>query len=338
MLNKLLITLLTISCSFSLMAQSSPWGTFAPETPTSKFKIFDGFAQIGGNALEIGDYIGAFDESGILVGLTEIDDLVAGQAVFALDIYEDDPGGRNIGMNLGDMFTIQYYDTSTDLYYTLDTYGPWTAVTMNGVKSDGDMELEDAGSGHLYNTDDTPDERILSINLISFTGKPYQGNIYLEWITSSEENNAYYTLEKSKNGHDFKAIATVKAIGTSSQTNRYEWLDNDPFTGNNYYRLKTTDLNGKEEVHATILVDYQILRATDLQIYPNPTSNEFTIESGVGVAEVRLVDMTGKEVLKRISASDVTTINISVANLPAGIYNVQVLSQNKVLNSLLKIK
>lgn len=335
MLNKLLLTLFTISFSTILMAQSTPWGDFSPESG-AKFKIFDGYAQIGGNNLEIGDYIGAFDEGGRMVGFIEIEQLIGGLAVFDLDIYEDAAGGIDRGMNPGDMYTIQFYDQSVDLYYTLDTFGPWTAATMNGVKADGDTEV--GGSGHLYNTDDIPDNVILSVDLISFSAKPYQENIYLEWITSSEENNAYYTLEKSKDGHDFASIATVKAVGTSTERTAYEWLDNAPFLGRNYYRLKSVDLSGKEETHPTIIVDYQILRAADLKIYPNPTSDEVTIESGIGVQEIRLIDMTGKVALYRTIDGGLTKVNFSVATLPAGIYNVQILSQNKVLNSLLKVK
>ena len=86
----------------------------------------------------------------------------------------------------------------------------------------------------------------LSIELISFEG--YESGLYnnIIWITATEDNNDYYTLERSSDGVDWVAISYLDGSGTVNTTSLYEYKDYE-FIKNvyNYYRLKQTDFNGQ---------------------------------------------------------------------------------------------
>ena len=86
---------------------------------------------------------------------------------------------------------------------------------------------------------------VLPITLLSFTGKSLTNTTnLLEWITSTEINNDYFTLERSSDAQNFSAIGIVNGAGNSNISLNYNFIDDSPLKGINYYRLKQTDFDG----------------------------------------------------------------------------------------------
>jgi hypothetical protein len=81
----------------------------------------------------------------------------------------------------------------------------------------------------------------LPVNLINFQVVCQGENNLIKWITLSEKNNAYFTLEKSENGIEFSTLSIINGAGTISEIQQYEFLD---YASGKYYRLKQTDFNG----------------------------------------------------------------------------------------------
>lgn len=81
----------------------------------------------------------------------------------------------------------------------------------------------------------------LPIELLSFKG--INNGVYnkIEWITHSEINNDYFTLESSNNEY-FSDVVRISGAGNSSSIKKYEFIDYNP---KKYYRLKQTDYNGE---------------------------------------------------------------------------------------------
>lgn len=86
---------------------------------------------------------------------------------------------------------------------------------------------------------------VLSVSLISFSGENIEGRNVLNWITKSEDNNDYFTIERSIDGVYFENIGTVKALNTGTM---YEFTDETFQDTINYYRLSQTDFNGEPRV------------------------------------------------------------------------------------------
>lgn len=95
----------------------------------------------------------------------------------------------------------------------------------------------------------------LPIELISFEGYPVKNYNILKWVTATEINNDYFTLEKSSNGLNWDIVTKLKGAGNSTSSLSYEYKDYDVSTQINYYRLKQTDYNGVYKYHNIITID-----------------------------------------------------------------------------------
>lgn len=92
---------------------------------------------------------------------------------------------------------------------------------------------------------------VLPVSLISFTGENVNERNVLNWITESEYNNDYFTIESSIDGVYFEKIGTVKALNAGTM---YEFVDETYQDTVNYYRLSQTDFNGEPRVIGDLVV------------------------------------------------------------------------------------
>lgn len=86
---------------------------------------------------------------------------------------------------------------------------------------------------------------VLPITMVSFTGKKEGESVRLSWVTSQEINADRYEVYSSVNGRDFKYIGVQKAAGNTNLTSQYSFLDSKPTQGNNFYRLRSVDKDGR---------------------------------------------------------------------------------------------
>ena len=85
---------------------------------------------------------------------------------------------------------------------------------------------------------------ILPIELSFFNAIALEDKVELNWVTSSEKNNDFFTIEKSMNGSVWEVVSTLKGSGNSNQELSYSLYDYLPYQGDSYYRLKQTDFDG----------------------------------------------------------------------------------------------
>ncbi len=114
----------------------------------------------------------------------------------------------------------------------------------------------------------------LPIELIAFNAKFNNDKVDLNWATAAEINNAYFTIERSSDGFNFETVTDVEGAGNSTTIKHYSAVDENPFEGRSYYRLKQTDFDGKFKLTDIISVNNSKMDLFDFYIFPNPTSNE----------------------------------------------------------------
>jgi hypothetical protein len=119
----------------------------------------------------------------------------------------------------------------------------------------------------------------LPVTLLDFTAKSNNNReIITKWITATETNNDYFTIEKSADGEEFIELIKVEGAGNSSSILKYSFTDKSPFTGISYYRLKQTDFDGKTETFEPVAVKFNGVLIKELSIYPNPFNSTFVAE------------------------------------------------------------
>lgn len=160
---------------------------------------------------------------------------------------------------------------------------------------------------------------LLPIELTDFTGSQQGHAVKLEWTTASELNNDKIIIERSNNGDDFDAIGIISGAGTSEIEHDYQFLDQTPTAGLNYYRLKQIDFDGASEYSHMIVVDVSG-EASLLTIFPNPTNGMCSIMNTADASEVMIINDLGEVVFTTTGNANITHINIG--QLPAGMYTV----------------
>lgn len=104
------------------------------------------------------------------------------------------------------------------------------------------------------------------IELLDFAGKITDNGNLLTWVTASETNNHYFTLERSTDGTHFVALTRVNGAGTSFAEQNYQYLDRYAPNGIAYYRLSQTDYNGETTTAKEVVVLQRTQSHATLQI------------------------------------------------------------------------
>ncbi len=131
---------------------------------------------------------------------------------------------------------------------------------------------------------------LLPVQLVSFTANAVDKDVLLNWETKQETNNKEFSLLRSQDGENWYSIATLAGMGTSEVTSKYSFLDDDPFTGINYYRLKQIDFDGGSSLSSIVSIE---TNSKGLKVFPNPvrngrlfvngsTSNNYSIFNSIG--------------------------------------------------------
>ena len=206
--------------------------------------------------------------------------------------------------------------------YGQSTYtGNFTAGTVISSSAIPSFSPFTLGSG-------TPDNP-LPIELLTFDANYNGTDVNLNWVTASEKNNDYFSIERSADGVNFNSIAKIKGAGNTSFRINYSDIDKNPLEGISYYRLKQTDFNGNYTYSdirpITIVKSFSVIK-----VYPIPTDNAINIELSEKTdmpITIKLTNILGELVYESTQMVD-KNISIDVTKLPAAVYFINLSSEN----------
>lgn len=167
----------------------------------------------------------------------------------------------------------------------------------------------------------------LPIELLEFTGEMVGEDNLLKWETVSEQNNDYFTVERSRDGLIFQDLGIVDGAGNTNTTLNYQLYDFDPYPGITYYRLKQTDFDGSFSYSKTIALNRDMVGAEISDIYPNPASGQISFEvttANQGSLSLNMYDQTGrlikKEVMEMLPGFNMYQIDLG--DVATGLYQI----------------
>ena len=172
----------------------------------------------------------------------------------------------NSGCNSNWNTWYQWSTTILSSYTGSGYFQIWTKTVYGGPTS---VYLDDLS---IYESEPVN----LPIELLYFRGINEGDVNKLIWSTASENNNEYFTIEKTVDGKDFQIVSNIDGAGNSSNVINYQYVDRTFEHIINYYRLKQTDFDGKYDYSDIISIDNR--------------------ESDRSISLLNIVDLMGREV------------------------------------------
>ena len=220
--------------------------------------------------------------------------------------------------------------TSSDVGVSQNSDPVGTSIQRKG---DNDEWLWESGIASTEGTENT--NQVLPIELVYFEAENIEGHIDLDWLTATETNNDFFTIERSLDAENFKTIGIVRGAGNSNELLNYSFSDND--ISNNsifYYRLKQTDYDGKYSYSKTISV---LLNTTETQLlkqYVGGGNLFINLKSGeTQNMQVELLDLSGKLIQSSIifTQKGINNYRIQLQSIPDGIYLMRIYSDTEIM-------
>ena len=175
--------------------------------------------------------------------------------------------------------------------------------------------------------------RFLPVELLKFEGWNEGDYNQLAWVTATEENSAYFEVQRSTNGADFRRIGQVQAAGSSLQTRSYDFQDNQPHIGVGYYRLKMVDRDGSFTYSDVVAIAIKLRDNT--AVFPVPTATALNVvydAVATGEITVNIVDALGKVLMTNVenTAQGFNQFSYDVSQLPVGTYFINIADGNEM--------
>lgn len=221
--------------------------------------------------------------------------------------------------------------------YPLNTSGNLTGL-ITGFDANGRfVEFIIPSFSELWLHGSSDNTSPLPVDLISFKAYCDKNTVYIDWKTASEQNNAFFIIEKSTDMIQWEEVGRVSGAGNSNTVKSYG-LEDFATSPNAYYRISQQDFDGTKVVFNPIGVNCLDFVVNDnMTVFPNPAMNEFTVqivvEKSHNTATIQLTDQNGRVVNERqVSLTQgINNFHYNTDNIAAGAYTVSVISENTSL-------
>ena len=282
---------------------------------------------------------GATNESGHVVDRFWIIDTKAAGFTYATNpaatltfVYEDNEVTAPNTINATSPVFPQRFNTGTNRWGDyLPTGGAWANTgTTNTVSN---YPIPAAQFFRAWTLADVADP--LPIELTQFNGECQGTQVVITWTTATEQDNDYFTIEKSFDGLDWFALGTVDGAGNSIEDRTYSFVDLDP-TRLSYYRLVQTDFDGSSSISASVAAGCEADGGIQIvNVYDDGSDVNILVSSSFdAIHDVTLIDGQGKILGVQKSQAinqGITHLRIAKGTLATGMYVVRLSNSDQVL-------
>ena len=182
----------------------------------------------------------------------------------------------------------------------------------------------------------------LPVELLNFDVTKNGHYSQLDWRTSTELNSDYFEIEKAGGDKIFSKVGRVESIGFTTSPTAYQFMDERPYAGTNYYRLKQVDNDGRFEYSPMRSLSFND-RTFNVRAWPNPVEDNLNIEIQGNhedePVELKLINAEGRIVLhqKIDGFQPYTTLDLN--GFDPGIYTLMVESdQNHFVQKIVVVR
>lgn len=200
--------------------------------------------------------------------------------------------GTNIGNNCfvvyngtGSSCTITGLNNTTNYYFSIIEY--------NGTSSISNYNTNTYFSSGIV---------ALPVKWLGFDANlQHNKKTLLTWQTASEQNNAWFEIEKSTDNYNWNTISKLRGFGNSNSIKSYQYIDEVQNNSNIiYYRIKQIDINGSFSYSVTRII--KIENNLSIQVSPNPFNSDFKISVESDLNEkitIQITTLQGKVIVSK---------------------------------------
>lgn len=205
-----------------------------------------------------------------------------------------------------------------------------SSLSLDATVSDRDGTNQSAAGSTLVESP-TP------VTIASFTAKAVGTNAQLDWVTSSERNNAFFDIQHSTDLKVFESVGKIAGKGTTSARNTYTFTHFNPDPAViHYYRLRQVDNDGTYADQPVKSVQFDSYVGIALKAHADPGRNvrvfvDYGDDNLSSAATVSLLDVTGQKVGTRSIqlVKGRNTVDFASGSLASGVYLVRLENPSK---------
>jgi hypothetical protein len=233
----------------------------------------------------------------------------------------DGPITVEVSNDGGSTWTAQTFNSPTPTSSSYELSGP-TSITATGSNVRFRFLRINSPSQKRFRDFLLEGDIAMPVNFTKINLQNSYTSTILTFSTASETNNDYFTIERSADGRSFDAIGEIKGAGNNTEEKHYEFTDENPLSGINYYRIKQTDFDGQYSYS-----EIRSVRHTgkgNVAISPRSTDGRLDISTEMESYDVAIYSSAGQEVARFAALAGHQTVSIDA--LQAGVYFVKVMS------------
>ena len=181
---------------------------------------------------------------------------------------------------------------------------------------------------------------VLPIEILNFTALNENEKIKLNWATETERNTAYFVIEKSTDANIWEDLTKVTAAKNSYVKLNYETIDNNPFRGVSYYRVRMVNIDGTS--HYSPIQAIEFVAPDFFSVYPNPANSNFNVKiksiSDFQTIKILIFDALGNIVYEENIELEQNKYDYKINTiLKNGCYTVKLINSNETYTTKIVI-
>ncbi len=241
------------------------------------------------------------------------------------------PTGPADAIGISNLLIRQFHGTGTNpTNYTGPSQDFTTAVsgftvTWNATRSWWEVKVPVTGFSGFYLTSSLVS--ILPITLEYFKGVQVDKKHLLSWKANCSSASVKFEVQRSTDGHHFATINSITA--TQARCSQpFDFTDEHPSGGINYYRLKITDADDRSNYSNTVSLILKTKGIELISLSPNPVIKDnavLKINTGEK-SNIKIVisDLTGRIVSNQQAQllPGINQVLLNTASIERGVYQV----------------
>jgi hypothetical protein len=181
------------------------------------------------------------------------------------------------------------------------------------------------------------------ITLNYFKGNKQAAANVLNWSVNCTSNQAKFEVQRSNNGISFSTIGNITASYTRC-LQPFDFADNNPQAGINYYRIKITDVDGRVTYSTWVLLQSKEVAAGAMALLPTLVNKPLAIlyidAAKPGPVQVNITDANGRTVqtVKEAVIAGQNQLTLNFEQLQPGVYYISAYGNNQKWSTVRFVK